>query len=195
MSTLPPDLGDIRLSVPPADWRVAVFLVAGAFVSTVFFALAPALQATRLELVRAMRGEVVRDPRPSRARNGLVALQVTASVLLLICSAVFLRSALAAARFDPGFRTADTIIADITNEQMRGTMLDAVKSEPSIAAVAAAWPGVVGGRAAFADGGRGKSMVGTSSSRRNTSASSTSPSCADVASSRPSGAHMPRWRS
>ncbi len=159
MSTLPPDLGDIRVSVPPADWRVAVFLVAGAFVTTVLFALAPALQATRLELVRAMRGEVVRDPRPSRARNGLVALQVTASVLLLICSAVFLRSALAAARFNPGFRTADTLIADITNEQMRGAMLDVVKSEPSIAAVAATWPGVIGGRAGFADGGSGKSMV------------------------------------
>ena len=41
-----------------------------------------------------MRGEVVRDARPGRARNALVALQVTASVLLLICSAVFLRSAL-----------------------------------------------------------------------------------------------------
>jgi len=158
-STLPPDLGDIRVSVPPADWRVAVFLVAGAFVSTMLFALAPALQATRLELVRAMRGEVVRDPRPSRARNGLVALQVTASVLLLICSAVFLRSALAAAAFDPGFRTADTVVADITNEEMRGAMLDAVKSEPSIAAIAATWPGVVGGRAAFADGASGKSAV------------------------------------
>ena len=158
-TTMPPDLGDIRLTVPPADWRVAAFLVGGAFASTVFFALAPALQATRLELVRAMRGEVARDPRPGRARNALVGLQVTASVLLLICSAVFLRSALAAAAFDPGFRTADTLVVDITNEQMREAMLDAVKSEPSIAALASTWPGIVGGRAAFADGGRGRTMA------------------------------------
>ena len=148
-STWAPDFGDIRLAVPPADWRVALFLVAGAIVSTVFFALAPALQATRLELVRAIRGEVVRDARPGRARNALVALQVTGSVLLLICSAVFLRSAWAAATVDPGIRTADIVIVGIVNEQMRGAMLDAVRSEPSVASVAASWPGGLGGRAAL----------------------------------------------
>jgi hypothetical protein len=88
-STWAPAIGDIRLAVPPADWRVALFLVGGAMVSTMFFALAPALQATRVELVRAMRGEVVRDARPGRARNALSRCQVTASVLLLICSAIF----------------------------------------------------------------------------------------------------------
>ena len=119
-STWAPALGDIRLAVPPADWRVALFLVAGAMVSTIFFALAPALQATRLELVRAVRGEVMRDARPGRARNVLVAVQVTASVLLLICSAVFLRSALAAATIDPGIRAADTVIVGVVNEQKRG---------------------------------------------------------------------------
>ena len=99
-STMPPDIGDIRLAVPPGDWRVALFLVVGAVVSTMFFALLPALQATRLELVRAVRGEVVRDARPGRARSVLVTLQVTASALLLICSAVFLRSALATASIE-----------------------------------------------------------------------------------------------
>jgi hypothetical protein len=118
-------------------------------VSTLFFALAPALQATRLELVRAIRGEVVRDARPGRARNVLVALQVTASVLLLICAAVFLRSAWAAASVDPGIRTTDTVSVGIVNEQMRGAMLDVVRSEPSIASVAASWPGGLGGRAAL----------------------------------------------
>ena len=139
------------LAVPPADWRVALFLFAGAMVSTVFFALVPALQATRLELVRAIRGEVVRDARPGRARNALVALQVTASVLLLICSAVFLRSAWAAANVDPGIRTADIVTVGIVNEQMRAAMLDAVRREPSVASVAASWPGGLGGRAAFAE--------------------------------------------
>ena len=83
--------------VPAADWRVLLFLVVGAVVSTVFFGLAPALQATRIELVRTIRGEVTRDARPGRARNVLIGVQVSASALLLICSAVFLRSAFAAA--------------------------------------------------------------------------------------------------
>jgi predicted permease len=181
MSTMPPEYGDVRLSAPPADWRVALFLVAGAMVSTVFFALAPALQATRFELVRAVRGEVVRDARPGRARNVLIALQVTASVLLLVCSAVFLRSALTATTIDPGIRAADTVMLGIANEQLRGAALEAVTSDPSVAAVAASWPGALeqpraafaeasasarasadkpASRAAFADGEGARSKVG-----------------------------------
>jgi predicted permease len=150
-STWASGFGDIRAAVPPADWRVALFLFAGAIASTLFFALAPALQATRLELVRAIRGEVVRAARPGRARNALVALQVTASVLLLICSAVFLRSAWAAAAIDPGIRTADIVTVAILNEQSRGAILDVVRREPSVASVAASWPGGLGGQAAFAE--------------------------------------------
>jgi predicted permease len=151
--------GDLRVAVPPADWRLAVFLVAGAMLSTLCFALAPAIRATRLELVRAMRGEVSRDARPGRARNALLALQVTASALLLICAAVFLRSAWAAAAFDPGFNTTHTINVNILNEQRRGTILDVVRSEPSIASFAASSPGVLGGRSALAGGAGGKSAV------------------------------------
>ena len=158
-STWASAFGDIRAAVPPADWRVALFLLAGAVVSTLFFALLPALQATRVELVRAIRGEVVRDARPGRARNTLVALQVTGSVLLLICSAVFLRSAWAAAAVDPGIRTDDIVIMGIANEQMRGAMLEAVRREPLVASVAASWPGGLGGRSALANGATGRSTV------------------------------------
>jgi hypothetical protein len=159
MSTWASAFGDVRLSVPPADWRVALFLLAAAMVSTLFFALAPALQATRVELVRALRGEVVRDSRPGRARNALIALQVTGSVLLLICSAVFLRSAWAAASIEPGIRTADTVIVSILNEQRRTSVLDIVTNEPSVASVSASWPGGLSGRGALAEGATGKSAI------------------------------------
>ncbi len=151
--------GDITLTVPPADWRVALFLVTGAVLSTLFFALAPALRATRLDLVRAIRGEMVRDARPDRARNALVALQVTGSVLLLICAAVFLRGTWAAAAVDPGVRTTDIVNVWVLNEQRRGAILDVVRREPEVATVAAAWPGGLGGRAALADGATGRSTV------------------------------------
>jgi predicted permease len=157
-STFPPEFGDIRLAMPPADWRVVLFLVAGAMVSTVFFALAPALQATRFELLRAIRGEVVRNAGPGRARDALVALQVTGSVLLLILAGVFLRSSWAAASVDSGIRTIDTVSVNIANEQRRGAILDLVKSDPSVAAVAASWPGLTGS-SALAEGGNGKSNV------------------------------------
>jgi predicted permease len=161
-TSFPPDFGNLRLAVPPADWRVALFLVGGAMVSTLFFALAPALQATRLELVRAIRGEVVRDGRPGRARDALVALQVTASVLLLILAAVFLRSSWAAATVDAGIRTAGVVNVAVLNEQRRGAILEMLKSEPSVASITAAWPGflgVLGGLPALAEGASGKSTV------------------------------------
>jgi len=140
-STMAPEIAElVRLNAPAADWRVLVFLIGGAIVSTVFFGLAPALQATRVAPARAVRGEVSNDPRPSRARNVLIAVQVTASALLLICSAVFLRSALAASTANPGIRTADTLMVEIINEPFRAAMVAAVASEPMVTAVAASWP-------------------------------------------------------
>ena len=62
-------------------------------------------------------------PRPGRARNVLIGIQVTASALLLICAGVFLRSALASSTVDPGIRTADTVIVEIINEPMRAAMV------------------------------------------------------------------------
>ena len=137
----PMDLGDINLFVPAADWRVAVFLVVSAIAATAFFALLPALQATRIEPVRTLRGELVKEARPGRARNALIGVQVFASALLLICSAIFLRSALASSKFDPGFRTADTMVIEIVNESKRAAMIEAIRSEPTVSLYGAAGPG------------------------------------------------------
>lgn len=159
ITTFPADIGNIRLVVPPADWRVVLFLLAGAMVSTLFFALAPALQATRLELVRAIRGEVVRDGRPGRARDGLVALQVTGSVMLLICAAVFLRSSWAAATIDPGIRTTGVLGVRVVDEQRRRAILDVLRQDGSVDSVAASWPagfGGLGGLPATAQGAGAK---------------------------------------
>jgi hypothetical protein len=119
-------------------------------ISTAFFGLVPAIQATRLELVRTMRGEITRDARPGRTRSALIAVEVSASALLLICAVVFLRSAFAAATADPGLRTADTVLLEIANEPRRAAMLEAVRGDPSVSAVAASWPHGVGGMLAGA---------------------------------------------
>jgi predicted permease len=158
MTTMPPDIGDVRLLVPDGDWRVGVFLVAGAIVASVLFGLAPALQATRIELVRTMRGEITRDARPGRLRNLLIGVQVTASALLLISSGVFLRSAFASTTEDPGIRTSDTAIVPIVNEQTRRQVVDAVTRDPVIAAVAASLPDpIFGTRPALAQSAGAKS--------------------------------------
>ena len=138
-TTMPGEVAEqVSLGVPSADWRVLVFLIAGALVSTVSFGLVPALQASRVELVRVMRGEVARDARPGRARHALIAVQVGASALLMICAAVFLRSAFAAAVADPGIRTSDTIRIPIANEPRRAAIVRELQAHPSVVAVAAA---------------------------------------------------------
>ncbi|MBM3778652.1 MAG: FtsX-like permease family protein [Acidimicrobiia bacterium] len=132
------DQSAIDLDVPAADWRVLLFLVAGALVATVFFGLVPALQATRVAPVRPMRGDVGSTGRPGRARNALIAVQVGASALLLICAAVFLRSAAAAAVADVGVRTSDTIRVPIADESRRAAIVGELTADPSVRALAAA---------------------------------------------------------
>jgi len=142
---MPVDLGNPNLDItaPAADWRVAVFLVVAAMAATAFFALMPALQATRIAPVRTLRGQLVKDARPGRARSVLIGIQVFASALLLICSTIFLRSAMASSRFDPGFRTSDTVVIDVANEPKRAAMVQAISSEPVVTAYAAVRPGML----------------------------------------------------
>jgi predicted permease len=140
-ATMPAELtGQLNLGVLPADWRVLVFLVGCAMISTLFFGLAPALQATRLDLVRSMRGEVTRDARPGRARQFLIAVQVGASALLLVCAGVLLRSAMVAASVGPGARTVDTLMVFTYNEPRRAALVQAVTAHPVVGAAAATSP-------------------------------------------------------
>jgi predicted permease len=154
LRTMPVDIGDVNLNVPAADWRVAVFLVVGAVAATGFFALMPALHATAIDPMRTLRGELAREARPGRARSALIGVQVFASALLLISAAVFLRSAIASARLDPGIRTADTVLIDISGEDKRAAMIQAVTSDATVTASAAVRPQLLAPlRVAFADTG------------------------------------------
>ncbi|HQX83403.1 MAG TPA: ABC transporter permease, partial [Vicinamibacterales bacterium] len=151
-AVMPPELSElISLAALAADWRVFVFLAGGAVFATVLFGLAPAIQSTRVELIRTMRGEITRDARPGRARNALVAVQVSASALLLIAAAVFLRGMMSASAVQPGLRTQDTVFLEMTNENRRAALVQAVESDSSVALVGAAWPFGIGGTLAEAN--------------------------------------------
>ena len=87
-------------------------------------------------------------------------MQVFASALLLICAAIFLRSAIASSRFNPGFRTADTMLIDTINEPKRAAMLQALAGDPTITAHAAVRPPLLAPPPrAFADTGAGKTPL------------------------------------
>ena len=122
------------------DWRLAIFLAAGALLSTALFGLAPALHTTRVDLIRAMRGELLPDVRPGRAPRALIAFQVTASSLLAIGAAVFLRSAFVAEHARPTVRIDDTVLLSTMSEPARASVLQTVRDDPAVERVAASQP-------------------------------------------------------
>src|SRR5262249_14716960 len=67
----------IRLPSLIPDLRVFLFALTAAVLSSIFFGLVPALQATRSSLTDIAKGTFGTDPRPARMRNALVVLQVT----------------------------------------------------------------------------------------------------------------------
>lgn len=85
------------------DYRVFVLAFLLAALVTIVFALAPALQATRPNISRAMCGEIS-GIRPSRLRGLVLAGQVAVCVLFLIFSGILLRTISRASSIDPGFQ-------------------------------------------------------------------------------------------
>ncbi|HEX8283356.1 MAG TPA: ABC transporter permease [Pyrinomonadaceae bacterium] len=89
------------------DYRVLVFTLVVSVGAGVVFGLAPALQASRLDIVTALKTEDAlarAGSRRSRLRAAFVAAQVTLSVVLLVCAGLFIRSLQRAHTIDPGFR-------------------------------------------------------------------------------------------
>jgi putative ABC transport system permease protein len=88
------------------DARVLLFAVAVSLLTGVVFGLLPALQATKPELVPALKDETSSIAgwgyRRSWLRSGLVVMQVALSLVLLICAGLVLRGLQNAQRLSPG---------------------------------------------------------------------------------------------
>ena len=88
------------------DVRVLIFTLALSLATGIVFGLAPALRASRPNLVPALKDEsLVLDERTRRfsLRNILVVAQVAVSLVLLIAAGLFLRSLQQAQAVSPGF--------------------------------------------------------------------------------------------
>jgi len=87
------------------DYRVLAFAIALSLVTGVAFGLAPALKATRIDLVPALRDEGLPpiDHRRLSLKNALIVAQVAISVLLLGGTSVFLQQLAAARALRVGF--------------------------------------------------------------------------------------------
>lgn len=102
---LPQNVLDLHL-----DGRVLGFTLGVSLLTGILFGLVPALQASRPDLVGALKEETLRGGRSGRRpslRNSLVVAQVTLSIVALIAAGLFLRSLGSAKDIDPGFETRE----------------------------------------------------------------------------------------
>ena len=99
------------------DWRVVSFGIVLSFIAAIFSGLAPALQASRADLVPALKTEGLDSGKPRlRLRNLFVIGQVTMSLMLVIVAGLFLRALEHAAAIQPGFdeRRVDVVQLDFS---------------------------------------------------------------------------------
>jgi macrolide transport system ATP-binding/permease protein len=109
--SIPPIPLPINLNVHP-DLYVLKWMLGVALLTGVIFGLAPALWASRPDLVAVIKGDAAGQTPSQRRwnlRGALVVAQVAISIIVLICAGLFLRSLGKALKTDPGFRTENLI--------------------------------------------------------------------------------------
>ncbi len=118
VSFQPPVLFKLSLDLG-IDGRVLAFTIFVSLLAGVLFGLAPALQATRPQLVPALKDEldtVARRYRRFGLRGSLVIVQVAVSLVLLSGAGLFLRSLIRAQAIDPGFERERAAIVTVAPE-------------------------------------------------------------------------------
>lgn len=102
------------------DGRVLAFTVVLSIVTGIVFGLAPALQASRADVVPTLKNEMVPSAGSRRGlraylslRQGLVIAQVALSLISLIAAGLFLRSLRHQQQIDPGFQTTNVLITNL----------------------------------------------------------------------------------
>jgi predicted permease len=98
------------------DWRVLVFSAGIAVLSTLVFALAPAVQSSDIDLAGPLKsesGNLFGGRGKSRFRSSLVVAQVALSFILLVGAVLFIQSMRRIQSADPGFSTTNVLTTGI----------------------------------------------------------------------------------
>ena len=126
------------------DWRVLAFTLGVSVATGIVFGLAPALQASRLDIVMALKSEDAQraGSRRSRLRAVFVTAQVTLSVVLLVGAGLFIRSLQSANTIDPGFRVDHALTIPINLGLLRYKETEGENFYRNLLARVEAQPGV-----------------------------------------------------
>jgi predicted permease len=114
-SILPTDTP--RLSDVSLDWRVLLFTGGLAILTGIAFGIAPALQASRAEVIETLKGSGSRGAthsRNPRLRAALVTAELGLAVLLVSGASLLLRSLWELTHVNPGFRSENVLTARVT---------------------------------------------------------------------------------
>ena len=131
------------------DWRIFAYVFGVAIVAGCLSALAPALEALKVDLTASLKGyqSLSNDFTGSRLRTALVGLQVALSLALLVGGGMFLQGYRRMYRADPGYDTRHVLVVPLrfpsgfTREQSRsmaGDALERIAALPGVVSVARA---------------------------------------------------------
>ncbi len=137
------------------DWRVALFTLTLGLVASLFFGVAPAWRAAKIEPNDALRadGEVAAIGRRRHWTGLFVIPQYAFSLAALLVAGVILKSLLTLTRVDPGFSAGDVLTVDLGLParapspyavrtvvlQFHHQLLDRVSSLPGVTSVSLAF--------------------------------------------------------
>jgi macrolide transport system ATP-binding/permease protein len=133
------------------DPRVLAFTGVMAVLTGILFGLAPALQASRADVVPVLKNELVPSAAGTRGARGflsfrqiLVVAQVAISLVALVAAGLFLRDLQHAQHIDPGFETRGVLVVNFNLGREGYTEERGQVFYQQIAERAAALPGVKG---------------------------------------------------
>jgi putative ABC transport system permease protein len=152
-ASFPPLPYPLNPDVSP-DLRVLKWMLVVTLLTGVIFGLAPALIASRTDLVSVVKSDASGQMRRGRVgpwtlRNLLVVAQVAISIIVLICAGLFLRSLSRVRNADPGFSTDNLITmrldpgplgySDADGKRFYSELLRRVESQPGVRAASLAF--------------------------------------------------------
>ena len=146
LSHLPSDVPPLTLDLNP-DLTVLAYTLALTLLTGIVFGLAPALQASRPDLVMALKAEGgASGTHGSRGwlRSALVVAQVSVCLVLLITAGLLARGLQAAQTIEPGFRTDHVLAIRFDLEQQHYNDLRATAFHQMLMERVASLPGVDG---------------------------------------------------
>ena len=106
------------------DWRVVAFALGVSIATGIIFGLIPALQSSKTDLTTTLKESAGRSGtgfRQNKARSILVVIEVGLALVLLVGSALLIRTAMALGRVDPGFDTHNVLTLKMS---LKGAQFD-----------------------------------------------------------------------